>query len=95
MVSWTAPESLLDRAPFDLVLAADVLYERRNVEPLVERLSTLAGASLLGFAGRPYEQAFLRLWTGDVETVADRVVRLTRPRQHGCGRDHERKADDA
>src|SRR4051795_12854266 len=35
VVSWTAPETLLERAPFDLVLAADVLYERRNVEPLL------------------------------------------------------------
>jgi predicted nicotinamide N-methyase len=80
---------------FDLVLAADVLYEPRNVGPLAERLSTLAGASLLALAGRPYEDAFLRLWTGEVETVADRVVRLARPRQHGGGRDHEREADHA
>ena len=72
---------------FDLVLAADVLYERRNVEPLVERLATLADVSLLGLAGRPYEETFLRLWPGDVETVADRVVRLTRPREHGGGHD--------
>jgi predicted nicotinamide N-methyase len=79
---------------FDQVLAADVLYERRNVEPLVERLSTLADASLLALAGRPYEETFLRLWPGDVEAVADRVVRLTRPREHGGGRDDERKADD-
>ena len=70
---------------FDLVLAADVLYERRNVEPLVERLATLADVSLLGLAGRPYEETFLRLWPGDVETVVDRVVRLTRPREHGGG----------
>ncbi len=63
---------------FDMALAADVLYERRNVEPLVERLSTLAAATLLGLAGRPYEETFLRLWPGDVETVAERVVRLTR-----------------
>jgi predicted nicotinamide N-methyase len=79
---------------FDLVLAADVLYERRNVEPLVERLSTLAAATLLGLAGRPYEETFLRLWPGDVEAVAERVVRLTRAREHGGGRDDERKTDD-
>src|SRR5215218_2711368 len=29
--SWTEPAPLLERAPFDLVLAADVLYEQRNV----------------------------------------------------------------
>jgi predicted nicotinamide N-methyase len=76
---------------FDLVLAADVLYERRNVEPLVARLSTLADTSLLGLAGRSYEETFLGLWPGDVEAVADRVVRLARPREHGGG---ERRSDD-
>lgn len=80
---------------FDLAIAADVLYERRNVEPLVERLSTLAATGLLGLAGRPYEDTFLRLWPGDIETVADRVVRLTRAREHGGRRDDERESDDA
>jgi predicted nicotinamide N-methyase len=63
---------------FDLVLAADVLYEQRNVEPLVERLRDLAPEALVGLAGRPYEAEFLRL-VGGVEEVAPRVVRLTRP----------------
>jgi predicted nicotinamide N-methyase len=80
---------------FDLALAADVLYERRNVAPLIERLETLSHVSLLGLAGRPYEETFLRLWPGQVESVADRVVRLARPREHGGGRDDERKAGDA
>jgi predicted nicotinamide N-methyase len=80
---------------FDLALAADVLYERRNVEPLVARLANLADVSLLGLAGRPYEETFLRLWPGQVEAVADRVVRLARSREHGGGRDDERKAGDA
>jgi predicted nicotinamide N-methyase len=62
---------------FDLALAADVLYERRNVEPLVERLAATAPATLLGLAGRPYEGTFLRLWTGRVEELGERVVRLT------------------
>lgn len=62
---------------FDLALAADVLYEQRNVEPLVARLSELAPEALVGLAGRPYEAEFLRLVDG-VEEVARRVVRLTR-----------------
>ena len=62
---------------FDLVLAADVLYEWRNVEPLVDRLAELAPSALVGLAGRPYEQTFLERWTGAIEPVADRVVRLT------------------
>jgi predicted nicotinamide N-methyase len=62
---------------FDLVLAADVLYERRNVEPLVERLRELAPIALLALAGRPYEDTFLREWPGRAEQVAERVLRLT------------------
>jgi predicted nicotinamide N-methyase len=60
---------------FDLALAADVLYERRNVEPLVERLRTLAPSALVGLAGRPYEEEFLRLAGGPAE-IAPRVVRV-------------------
>ena len=60
---------------FDLALAADVLYERRNVEPVRERLRELAPAALVGLAGRPYEEAFLRD-AGDPIEVAPRVVRL-------------------
>lgn len=60
---------------FDLALAADVLYERRNVEPVLERLRELAPAALVGLAGRPYEEAFLRD-AGDPIEVAPRVVRL-------------------
>ncbi len=61
---------------FDLVLAADVLYEHRNVGPLLSRLSELAPVALVGLAGRPYEQEFLRR-AGPVEEVAPRVVRLS------------------
>ena len=45
---------------FDLALAADVLYERRNVEPLLARLRELAPAALVGLAGRPYEAELIR-----------------------------------
>jgi predicted nicotinamide N-methyase len=61
---------------FDLALAADVLYERRNVEPLLDRLRELAPAALVGLAGRPYERQFLEA-AGVAEQVAERVVRLT------------------
>jgi predicted nicotinamide N-methyase len=58
---------------YDLALAADVLYERRNVEPLVARLRGLAPVAYVGLAGRPYEAEFLRS-VGETERVADRVV---------------------
>ncbi|MFL5954868.1 MAG: class I SAM-dependent methyltransferase [Gaiellaceae bacterium] len=60
---------------FDLVLAADVLYERRNVEPLAARLRELAPCALVGLAGRPYEAEFLRR-AGAHEEVAPRIVRI-------------------
>jgi predicted nicotinamide N-methyase len=62
---------------FDLAVAADVLYERRNVAPVLARLRELAPTALVGLAGRPYEQEFLRL-AAPVEEVAPRVVRLHR-----------------
>jgi predicted nicotinamide N-methyase len=69
---WRRP---LERT-FDLALAADVLYERRNVEPVLARLREAAPEALVGLAGRPYEAEFLRR-AGDAEQVAERVVRLT------------------
>jgi predicted nicotinamide N-methyase len=62
---------------FDLALAADVLYEQRNVAPVLARLRELAPRALVGLAGRPYEDAFLGA-AGNVEHVAERVVLLTR-----------------
>jgi predicted nicotinamide N-methyase len=55
---------------FDLALAADVLYEARNVEPLVHLLSETAPRALVGLAGRPYERDFL-----------DRIGRFARVRE--------------
>lgn len=63
---------------FELALAADVFYERRNVEPVLARLRELAPVALVGLAGRPYEQELLRL-APDHEEVARRVVRLPAP----------------
>ena len=36
-----APEALIERAPWDLVLGADLLYERRNVAPLLDLVPRL------------------------------------------------------
>jgi predicted nicotinamide N-methyase len=43
VVAWGEPEALVSRAPFDLVLGADLLYERRNVPLLLELLPRLVG----------------------------------------------------
>jgi hypothetical protein len=58
------------------VLAADVLYEQRNADQLVELLPRLeAREILLAEPGRPFAKAFFAAW-GDVEEVGERLYRL-------------------
>jgi len=60
--SWDEPEAILARAPWDLVLASDVLYERRNVDLLLGLLPRLVderGSVLLADPGRPPAAGFL------------------------------------
>jgi predicted nicotinamide N-methyase len=76
MVDWAEPDELVRRAPFDLVLAADVLYERASVALLLSLLPRLAPEAWLADPGRPAAGAFVeqarRRWA--VETrVRDRV----------------------
>jgi predicted nicotinamide N-methyase len=65
---WAEPSAkLLKRAPFDLVLAADVLYERASIGRLLSLLPRLAPEAWLADPGRPAADAFLdqarqRLW---------------------------------
>ena len=57
--SWTAPEPLLARAPWNLVLASDVLYEARNGDVLLELLPRLGPEVWLADPGRPPAGRFL------------------------------------
>lgn len=80
-VDWTEPEELIALAPFDLVLAADVLYESAAVEPLLALLPRLAPEAWIAEPGRSVAAAFLERaaerWS--VETgVRDDVVRIHR-----------------
>ena len=50
---WAEPGALLERAPWDLVLGADLLYERRNAELLLPLLPRLLGATVGAVARRP------------------------------------------
>jgi predicted nicotinamide N-methyase len=62
VVSWYSPDELVERAPWDLVLAADVLYEARNVPVLEELLPRLVGDRgevWLADPGRPAGEDFL------------------------------------
>jgi len=85
LVDWHAPcEELLSRAPFDLVVAADVLYETRNVAPLCELLPRLVapnGEAIVADPRRPDARAFLdRLGELDWEEVTEEV-------RHGARQD--------
>jgi predicted nicotinamide N-methyase len=80
-VDWAAPDELLERAPFDLALAADVLYERQSVASLLALLPRLAPTALIADPGRPPAEAFLegaaaRAWR--VATDIHGVVRIYR-----------------
>ena len=73
-VRWDDPGPLLEQAPWDLVLGADLLYEQRNADRLLDLLPHLGGDLLFADPGRPFAAAFLAHW--HVEEVADRVYRL-------------------
>ena len=60
----TTPSALVERAPWDLVLAADVLYERRNVDELLELLPRLGNDVLLADPGRPHAKTFFERAAG-------------------------------
>jgi predicted nicotinamide N-methyase len=57
--SWTAPHPLLDRAPWDLVIGSDLLYEQRNVDVLLDLLPRLGDDVLLADPGRQPAERFL------------------------------------
>jgi predicted nicotinamide N-methyase len=79
-VDWAEPNELVRRAPFDLVLAADVFYERANVALLLSLLPRLAREAWIADPGRPAAGAFVeqagRRWP--VETRVRGVVRIHR-----------------
>jgi predicted nicotinamide N-methyase len=81
-VEWGAAEGLVARGPFDVVLAADVLYERASVAPLLSLLPRLGGEVWLADPGRPAADAFLERahtrWS--VETLERGVVAISRLR---------------
>ena len=82
LVAWAEPEELVARGPFALVLAADVLYERRNVEQLLALLPRLAGDVLLADPGRPALPAFLAGAAAQWEVDALQAPELMRGAVH-------------
>jgi|SRR5947209_6952135 len=68
--AWGDPSALVARAPWDIVLAADVLYERRNVAQLASllpRLLARGGEALIADPGRPPAHEFLTRVDPDFE----------------------------
>jgi predicted nicotinamide N-methyase len=58
-VRWDDPEPIVRDAPWDIVLGADLLYERRNADQLLELLPRLGADVLLTDPGRPFAKGFL------------------------------------
>jgi predicted nicotinamide N-methyase len=81
-VDWSDTGELLERAPFDLVIAADVLYERPSVAQLLELLPKLAPEACIADPSRPAAGAFFeqaeRHWS--VEASVHDVITIYRLR---------------
>ena len=45
LVDWSAPEAVVERGPWQLVIGSDVLYERRNVDQMLGLLPRLVDRS--------------------------------------------------
>jgi predicted nicotinamide N-methyase len=70
--SWDAPDALVERGPWQLVLASDVLYGQRNSEELIAllpRLVTDDGAVWIADPGREMVPQFLDLTRATWRTV--------------------------
>jgi predicted nicotinamide N-methyase len=83
VVEWYSPGELVHRAPFDLVLAADLLYLPSSIDPLLELLPQLAREVWLADPGREDAKTFLdraaKGWA--IETHDRGVVRIHRMRR--------------
>ena len=58
--SWGEPRAIVERGPWDLVLASDVLYERRNASLLLRLLPQLVDARGLVLIADPQRAAAAR-----------------------------------
>jgi len=74
--SWAEPAPLLQRAPWDLVLASDVLYEARNGEALLPLLPRLGREVWLADPGRPPAGRFLEQAARDWEISSRPIAGL-------------------
>jgi predicted nicotinamide N-methyase len=84
-VDWADRDELVRQAPFDLAVAADVLYESASVVQLLSLLPRLAPEAWVADPGRPAADAFVqearRRWS--VDTRVRGVARIHRLRFAG------------
>lgn len=83
--SWVQPDLLVDRAPWDLVLASDLIYGQRNVLELIELLPRLvdgSGEVWITDPSRPLADEFLAMAREDWESVATSNTRLPTVQLH-------------
>ncbi len=78
LASWTEPDELVARGPWDWVLAADVLYENRNVEPLTALLPRLGSMALIADPGRPAAKTFFDTLGWETRELGNGVRVLSR-----------------
>jgi predicted nicotinamide N-methyase len=88
--SWASPEAIVERGPWDLVLASDVLYERRNANLLLRLLPQLVDerglvliadpqrAAAARFLERVESEGWLLKTTGTPRSERVRIHRLRR-----------------
>jgi predicted nicotinamide N-methyase len=86
IVAWANADALVARAPWDLVLAADVLYERRNVDELLPLLPRLGTDVLLADPGRPHAKTFFAAAAEGWAIEQDGLVYALSPARASGGR---------
>lgn len=83
--SWTEPGSLIDRGPWSVVLASDVLYNDRNSTELLALLPRLVdsdGVVWISDPGRPATDDFLVAARRDGHDVSTDETRLSTVKIH-------------
>jgi predicted nicotinamide N-methyase len=85
VVAWSEPEPIVPRGPWRWVLASDVLYERRNVDLLLELLPRLVdrrGEVLIADPSRRPAERFLELAEERWEVRSSTSPRAARAQIH-------------
>jgi predicted nicotinamide N-methyase len=97
VADWSDPDGLVARGPFDLIVAADVLYERQNVAALLSLLPRLAPEALIADPGRaashPFVEQAERRW--DLSMRRSGMISLFELRLDSPGRAAPRQSGDA